>query len=98
MDADADIQAIALAAITDGVPLLKAFRAHRGYGVDELAASARVPPEDIAQAEAGGALSFDYLASIAETLEIPVEMLLWHAAKAPETAAELASEADPFSL
>ena len=94
MDADADIQAIALAAITDGVPLLKAFRTHRGLGVDELAAAARVPAEDIARAEAGGALSFDYLASIAETLEIPVEMLLWHAAKAPETCAEVATEAD----
>ena len=94
MDADADIQAIALAAITDGVPLLKAFRTHRQMAIDDLASSARVPPEDIARAEAGGALSFDYLASIAETLEIPVEMLLWHAAKAPENSAEVATEAD----
>jgi transcriptional regulator with XRE-family HTH domain len=94
MDADAEIQAIALAAITDGVPLLKAFRTHRGFGVDELAASARVPTEDIARAEEGGALSFDYLASIAEALDIPVEMLLWHAAKAAESPAEPATDVE----
>ncbi len=89
MDADFEIQGVALAAIAGGVPLLKAFRTHRDLAIEELAASARVPPEDIEQAEAGGALSFDYLASIADTLDIPVEMLLWHAAKAPESSAEL---------
>ena len=84
MEADPDIQEVALAAIVGGVPLLKAFRTHREIGIDELAASARVPAEDIEEAESGGALSFDYLAAIAETLEVPVEMLLWHAARAPQ--------------
>lgn len=88
MDADTEIQGVALAAIVDGVPLLRAFRLHRGLEVGDLAAEARVPAEDVERAEAGGALSFDYLAAIAETLDVPVEMLLWHAAKAPEAASE----------
>jgi transcriptional regulator with XRE-family HTH domain len=95
MDADYEIQGVALAAIAGGVPLLKAFRTHRDLDIEDLAATARIPPEDIEQAEAGGALSFDYLASIAEALDIPVEMLLWHAARSPQGAGSDPAEAAP---
>jgi hypothetical protein len=81
--ASSDIQGVVLSAISDGVPLLKAFRQYRELGIAELAACAHVPAEDIAAAEAGGGLSFDCLSSIAETLRVPVEMLLWHAATSP---------------
>ena len=80
-EADLDIRDVALNAIATGVPLLTAFREHRGLGIAEVAAGAAVPAEDVARAEAGGSLSFDYLASIADVLEIPAEMLLWHVAR-----------------
>jgi len=72
------------------VPLLKAFRLNRLLSIEELAASTGVPPQDIAAAEQGAGLSFDYLASIAYELDVPVAMLLWHAATAPAHAAEAA--------
>ena len=90
MRASSDIQQVALAAITDGVPLLKAFRLYRDLRIEDVAASAGVPKEDIASAEEGVGLSFDHLASIADTLGVPVEMLLWHVATAPAPAADAA--------
>jgi len=87
-DADAGIQETALAAIVSGVPLLRAFREYRDFDIADLSAAARVPAADIENAETGGALSFDYLCSLADALRIPAEMLLWHAARADDVAAE----------
>jgi hypothetical protein len=82
MEAAVDVQDVALGAIASGVPLLTAFRKYRGLGLAELATYAAVPVHDLAQAEAGGTLSFDYLAAVADVLDVPAEMLLWHAARA----------------
>jgi hypothetical protein len=81
MEAALDVQDVALGAIASGVPLLKAFRTYRGLTIAELGEHAAVPADDLARAEAGGTMSFDYLAAIADVLDVPAEMLLWHAAR-----------------
>ena len=69
---DSRIPETVLRAMSDGKHIIRAYREHLGYSIDELAVACGLAAEEIKNIESGLMYNKDYRARIARVLSLPV--------------------------
>ena len=69
---DSRIPETVLRAMSDGKHIIRAYREHLGYSIDELAVACGLAAEEIKNIESGLRYNKDYRARIARLLSLPV--------------------------